>query len=73
MVKHNRRLYSYKDLQDAGYGHPTTIARKIKCGKFPPPDLDLGDGERPPRPRWFPETLDAYVKRLRNAYPQDTS
>ena len=53
-------LLSYRDLNAKGYGSRTTIWRKIRNGKFPPPDVDDGSGH----PRWFPETLVKYKDSL---------
>jgi len=53
-------LLSYRDLNAKGYGSRTTIWRKIRNGKFPPPDVDDGSGH----PRWFPETLEKHKESL---------
>ena len=50
------KFETYKDLTAAGWGHRTTIWRKIREGLFPRPDINLGTDTKP-RPGWYPETI----------------
>lgn len=60
MKQMEKDLLGYSDLKVKGHGSRTTVWRKIRDGKFPPPDVDDGSGH----PRWFPETIDKHVKSL---------
>jgi len=62
-------LNRYYDLEALGYGSRTTIWRKIKNGKFPPPDADDGNGH----PVWFPETLKNHRKSLESYSPKQVA
>ena len=49
-----KRILRYVDLEERGYGNRTTIWRKVKAGKIPPP-RDFMD-----RPGWLPEELEEF-------------
>jgi len=50
------KLNDYRDLDDRGFGSRTTIWRKVKAGRFPPP-VYIGEGQ----PRWRESKLIKYL------------
>jgi len=52
-------LYTYKNLQEAGFGNRSTVMRKVKNSTFPAP-ADNGTG----KPVWTREMIDQYINSL---------
>ncbi len=52
-----KRINRYRDLEAEGFGSRTTVWRKWKSDKFPPPDY-FDDGH----PIWLDTTIENHVE-----------
>ena len=53
-MKFFKQILRYSDLTDRGHGVPVTVWRKVRAGRFPPPE-DFGG-----RPGWRAEVIQHY-------------
>ena len=50
----SKQVLRYRDLQARGHGAPVTIWRKVRAGRFPPPEDYAG------RPGWRVGVIEHY-------------